>query len=195
MNGLESLLLRNRLSRAGFSPAVFRYPSTRCGIEQAADSLASTLRGFNEEPVHLVGHSLGGLVILEAFERHLGLPNGRVVLLGSPVRGSVAAQAVAAWPIGQRILGQLAAESLVSPRARAWKSRQSLGVIAGALSAGFGRLVSDLPVPNDGTVAVDETRLDGMLEHLVLPVTHTGMLLSTEVANRVARFLDHGDFR
>ena len=84
---------------------------------------------------------------------------------------------------------------LVSPRARAWKRPRSLGVIAGSLSAGFGRLVSRLPVPNDGTVAVDETRLDGMSDHLVLPVTHTGMLLSTEVANRTARFLDHGNFR
>ena len=195
MNGLESFLLRDRLSRAGFVPSVFHYPSTRARIEMAADSLASTLRGFGEGPVHLVGHSLGGLVILEAFARHLGLPDGRVVLLGSPVRGSIAARAVAAWSIGPRILGQLAAESLVSPRARAWKRRQNLGVIAGALSAGFGRLVSVLPVPNDGTVAVDETRLDGMSDHLILPVTHTGMLLSTEVANRVARFLDHGKFR
>ena len=195
MNGLESLLLRRRLSRAGFVPSIFRYPSTRANIEMAADSLASTLHAFGEEPVHLVGHSLGGLVILEAFDRHEGLPDGRIVLLGSPVRGSVAARAVAAWPIGPRILGRLAADSLVSPRARTWKGRQSLGVIAGTLSAGFGRLVSDLPVPNDGTVAVEETRLDGMSDHLVLPVTHTGMLLSTEVANHVARFLDLGNFR
>lgn len=195
MNGLESLLLRGRLSRAGLVPSIFRYPSTRASIEMAADSLASTLHEFGEEPVHLVGHSLGGLVILEAFDRHEGLPDGRIVLLGSPVRGSVAARAVAAWPIGPRILGRLAADSLLSPRARTWKSRQSLGVIAGTLSAGFGRLVSDLPVPNDGTVAVDETRLDGMSDHLVLPVTHTGMLLSSDVANHVARFLDLGNFR
>ena len=195
MNGLESFLLRDRLSRAGFAPSVFRYPSTHATIEQAADSLASMLRGFGDQGVHVVGHSLGGLVTLEAFEACEGLPDGRVVLLGSPVRGSVAARAVATWSIGPRILGRLAAESLLSPRPRTWKCRQSLGVIAGTLSAGLGRLVSNLPVPNDGTVAVDETRLDGMSDHLLLPVTHTGMLLSTEVADRTARFLHHARFR
>lgn len=188
-------MLRDRLRRAGFAPSRFHYPSTHATIELAADSLGSTLRAFGDQTVHVVGHSLGGLVILEAFERCDGMPDGRVVLLGSPVRGSVAARAVAAWPIGPRILGQLAADSLLSPRARTWKCRQRLGVIAGTLSVGFGRLVSDLPVPNDGTVAVDETRLDGMSDHLLLPVTHTGMLLSTEVADRTARFLDHASFR
>jgi hypothetical protein len=58
----------------------------------------------------------------------------------------------------------------------------------------MGRFVADLPEPNDGTVALEETRVDGMKEHLVLPVTHTGMMLSSEVADRTARFLASGSF-
>jgi hypothetical protein len=76
----------------------------------------------------------------------------------------------------------------------AWTVERELGVIAGSLSAGIGRFVSDLPEPNDGTVAVEETRIQGMTDHVVLPVTHTGMLASAEVADRTARFLETGRF-
>jgi len=116
------------------------------------------------------------------------------VLLGSPVNGSCAASAVARWPIGPAVLGRLALQELVGASPRRWTHERELGVIAGSLSAGIGRFVSDLPEPNDGTVAVEETRISGMKEHLVLPVTHTGMLLSTGIADRTSRFLGSGRF-
>jgi pimeloyl-ACP methyl ester carboxylesterase len=177
MNGLETILLRNRLAHAGFAPSVFRYPSTQADIGQVASALAAHLRGFGDGPVHVVGHSLGGLVILEAFGTRAELPPGRVVLLGSPVQGSRAARAVAAWSLGAQLLGQLAA-----------------GIIAGSRSAGLGRLFAELPVPNDGTVSVDETRLTGAKQHVVLDTSHTGLLLSSSVADAVARFLERGAF-
>ncbi len=54
--------------------------------------------------------------------------------------------------------------------------------------------MSDLPEPNDGTVAVEETRIEGMSDHIVLPVTHTGMIMSASVADHVVRFLNTGRF-
>jgi hypothetical protein len=95
---------------------------------------------------------------------------------------------------GAAVLGRLALQELVGERRRCWTQPRDLGVIAGCTSAGMGRFVSNLPEPNDGTVAVDETRISGMKEHLVLPVTHTGMMLSSEVADRTARFLHGGVF-
>ena len=83
MNGLESLLLRSRLTAAGFRSLVFRYRSTEAQISDVADQLAALLCTFGSGPVHLVGHSMGGLVILETLERHDILPDGRVVLLVS----------------------------------------------------------------------------------------------------------------
>ena len=146
------------------------------------------------EVVHLVGHSLGGLVILEAFESQLELPQGRVVFLGSPVQGSQAARAVAGWSLGPHLLGRLAAAELTRREPRAWRSPRELGIIAGSRSAGMGRWFAELPAPNDGTVCVDETRLAGAKEHIVHDVSHTGMLMSAVVADSLARFLATGSF-
>ena len=194
MSGLETFLLRNRLAEAGFEPSVFRYPSTQADIGGAARALAVHLRGVGDA-VHLVGHSLGGLVILEALESQQELPPGRVVFLGSPVQGSQAARAVAAWSLGPHLLGRLAAAELTRREPRSWNSPRELGVIAGSRSAGMGRWFAELPLPNDGTVSVEETRLAGAKEHLVLDVSHTGMLMSHPVADAVAQFLATGAFR
>ncbi len=194
MNGLESFVLRNRLAHAGFEPSVFRYPSTQADIGGAAAALSRRLCEFGAGPVHLVGHSLGGLVILGAIESGQELPPGRVVLLGSPVQGSRAARAVAGWSLGSYLLGHLAATELTRRETRAWRSPRELGVIAGSRSAGMGRLFAELPVPNDGTVSVDETQLTGAKEHIIHDVSHTGMLISTAVADSLVKFLASGTF-
>jgi pimeloyl-ACP methyl ester carboxylesterase len=193
MNGLETHWLRQRLAACGFAPVAFSYRSLHAELAEVTAALESQVRAL-PPPVHLVGHSLGGVMLLALFERASDLPEGRVVLLGSPVNGSSAATAVSRWPIGPAVLGRLALQELVGARRRAWTQPRDLGVIAGCTSAGMGRLVSRLPEPNDGTVAVEETRISGMKEHLVLPVTHTGMLFSGEVAERTARFLASGRF-
>lgn len=193
MNGLESFVLRKRLAEAGFEPSVFRYRSTHGDIAAAADGLAMQLREFGDV-VHLVGHSLGGLVILEAFERAGELPPGRIVLLGSPVQGSRAARAVAAWSLGPQLLGRMAAQELTKIASRRWRAPRELGVIAGSRSAGMGRLFAELPAPNDGTICVDETRIAGAKEHIIHDVSHTGMLMSMAVAQATSRFLVHGHF-
>jgi pimeloyl-ACP methyl ester carboxylesterase len=193
MNGLETLLLRNRLAKAGFAPSVFHYPSTSTALPEVTAALAAHLRAQGE-PVHVVGHSLGGLVILETFETQGGLPSGRVVLLGSPVQGSRAARAVASWSLGPHLLGPLATAELTRERRRSWQQPREIGLIAGSRSAGMGRLFADLSEPNDGTVCVDETRLPGATEHRVHDVSHTGMLMSAAVADSLAAFLASGSF-
>jgi len=194
MNGLESFLLRKRLAEAGFEPSVFRYPSTQGDIAGNAAALSVHMSEFGNGPVHLVGHSLGGLVILESFEAQRELPQGRVVLLGSPVQGSRAARAVAAWSLGPHLLGRLAAAELTRSTPRAWRAERELGIIAGSRSAGMGRLFAELPAPNDGTVAVDETQIAGAKEHVVHDVSHTGMLMSAVVADSLVKFLISGSF-
>jgi alpha-beta hydrolase superfamily lysophospholipase len=193
MNGLETLWLRRRLDARGFAPHPFSYQSLHADADEVVAALGAQIAAL-PPPVHLVGHSLGGLLLLKLFERMPAQPPGRVVLLGSPVNGSCAAAAVARWPVGPSVLGRLALNELVGERQCTWTVERELGVIAGSLSAGIGRFVSDLPEPNDGTVAVEETRIQGMTDHVVLPVTHTGMLASAEVADRTARFLETGRF-
>lgn len=193
MNGLESFLLRDRLAKAGFAPSVFRYPSMNSTLADVTAALAAHLRTF-DGTVHTVGHSLGGVVILETLERERELPPGRTVLLGSPVRGSRAARSVAAWSVGPQLLGALAVAELTRERDRSWRLPREIGLIVGCRSAGLGRVFSNLPQPNDGTICVDETRLPGATAHRVLDVSHTGMLLSSLVARDTARFLESGHF-
>ena len=69
-----------------------------------------------------------------------------------------------------------------------------VGMIAGSRGMGLGLLVGGTSGAGDGTVAVSETRADGLQDHLVLPVTHTGLLFSRSVARQVTSFLRSGSF-
>ena len=162
-------------------------------LRDAANALAERVHSLGDT-VHVVAHSLGGLVACEAFSSHADLPPGRVVLLGSPVRGARAAREVAARWYGPMMLGPLAVAELARERECAWTASREVGVIAGCRAAGLGRLFADLPAPNDGTVCVDETRLAGATAQLQLDVSHTGMLLSSMVVAATVRFLQSGAF-
>ncbi len=193
MTGIEATLFRHRLVSHGYAVRQFHYHT----FSAAADTVLEALRSevlARPAPVHLIGHSLGGLVVLRLLERHAQLPIGRIVLLGSPVNGSESAQGFARLPGMRALFGPMAGEELLAAGARAWRHPAALGVIAGTQSLGLGRIFSSLPVPNDGTVAVEETRLEGATETLVLPVSHAGLLLSEEVVGATARFLEHGTF-
>ncbi|MEX0734373.1 MAG: alpha/beta fold hydrolase [Steroidobacteraceae bacterium] len=193
LNGLESFFLRERVRSAGFAPSVFRYPSLHTSLAEVTAALAERLRSFGDT-VHIVAHSLGGLIALATLERERDLPPGRVVLLGSPVQGSRAASAIASWSFGPQVLGPLAFAELARTRNCRWQLPREIGLIAGSRSAGLGRVFATLPQPNDGTVCVDETRLPGATAHLVLDVSHTGMLLNQSVAEATNRFLERGSF-
>ena len=71
---------------------------------------------------------------------------------------------------------------------------RDLGIIAGTLSLGLGRLVTRFGEPSDGSVALSETRLPGASAHIALPVSHFGMLLSAQVAREAGGFLAYGHF-
>ncbi len=193
MNGLETTLLRQRLAAEGFSPQVFRYPSTQTDLGVVTASLAEFITAQGPG-VHLVGHSLGGLIVLETLQSRPELRVGRAVLLGSPVRGSSVARTLAAWPAGRALLGSLASVELARHHQRRWQGPGELGVIAGTLAAGLGRIVTHLPGPSDGTVSVEETHIEGASAQLLLEVSHTGMLFSSAVASATAGFLRQGHF-
>jgi len=197
MTGLEGVVLRRRLAKelAADTP-LFSYRSVGAGILANARSLAGSLSRLRADTLHLVGHSLGGVVICKMFEETGGasLPPGRVVLLGSPVGGSRAAHGLAQWRLGRLIMGRVVREELLVDRDRRWTYSRDLGVIAGTLSVGLGRIVNTHPGSSDGTIYVDETRIVGMKEHLVMRVSHTGLPFSAAVARQTAAFLRSGRF-
>jgi pimeloyl-ACP methyl ester carboxylesterase len=195
LTGHEAFLLRRRLLRdRPFEWHSFVYRSQSSSLAAVAAALARHLDSLRAARLHLIGHSLGGLVILKALAEHGPFPPGRVVLLGSPCVGSSAATRVARFRYGRAILGQAASEALLGSSAPHWSGERPLGIIAGTQSLSMARLVTDFQEPNDGTVAVSETQLPGASAHLTLPVSHTGMLLSARVAKETGSFLEHGRF-
>lgn len=197
LSGMEGSLLRRRLARdLGAKTLAFSYPSVNSSVTANAQALAKFLLETSAETLHLVGHSLGGLVILKLFE--LGsaqlLPPGRIVLLGSPLTGSLAARNLARLPFGRKIMGRGIEEELLEERERRWNGGREIGVIAGSLRLGFGQLVGVSGGPSDGTILVEETRLPGISQHLVLRVSHTALPFSSAVAAQTAAFLRCGRF-
>jgi pimeloyl-ACP methyl ester carboxylesterase len=196
LTGVESTLLRRRLAaELGCTTHAFRYPSVTATMEEVLAQLHEFVTRLASEALHLVGHSLGGIVVLRYLEERRDVPPGRAVLLGAPLGGSRAAQGLARWPIGAAMLGRNIEAEVLHPPLRRWDGRRELGVIAGDVSLGLGRLFGDLGQPNDGTISVEETRLDGATDEIVLPISHTGMLFSAEVARQTAQFLASGRFQ
>jgi pimeloyl-ACP methyl ester carboxylesterase len=144
--------------------------------------------------LHLLGHSLGGLVAYRFLERYPKQAPGRVVFLGTPAVASRAATNVARARWAGRLLGRCVTEELLTERRREWTSPRALGIIAGTRRVGLGQFVARFDEPSDGTVSVSETRLPGATDHISLPVSHMGMLLSARVARAAGEFLQHGHF-
>jgi pimeloyl-ACP methyl ester carboxylesterase len=196
MSGFQLRILKHRLEADGrYRVLSFSYP-TLSPMREHVRELLDFARAQDVPELHFVGHSLGGLVILRALEITDDLPPGRAVLLGTPSQGSKAAQGVArVVPFGKVLLGASINAECIDFQPREWRGHRDVGVVAGSASLGLGRLFADLNSEHDGTVLVEETRLPGSKDHIILPVSHTGMIFSSEVADQALYFLRTGSFR
>jgi pimeloyl-ACP methyl ester carboxylesterase len=147
---------------------------------------------------HVVAHSLGGLVALRALYADRALRVGRVVLLGTPAQGCRAGERLARFRVGRWLLGASEPlwreQSRTSQHAVRWERPEALGVIAGTLPLGLGRLIARLPGPGDGVVQVEETSVPGMSDRIMVPVNHSGLIVSARAAAQVIAFLRTGRF-
>jgi pimeloyl-ACP methyl ester carboxylesterase len=194
MRGFALSMLHRRLMEAGFRVHRFDYLSVAATQQRILERLRARMAELAgpSDTVHLVGHSLGGLLALRACLDGTP-PPGRIVCLGSPLKGSAAARGFAAWGRGGEVLLGHNRELLEQGFER-WDGAREVGVIAGRLPLGLGAVLGHFAGEHDGTVAVAETRLPGLTDHCVVEVSHTGLLFSPEVARRVAEFLRHGRF-
>ena len=188
--GLVMMPLAARLGRSGFRCHTFSYLGTARTLDDHAERLERMARGIG--PAHFVGHSMGGLVAMAALTRHPALAAGRVVLLGTSARGNFAGRRIARHAAGRWLLGE--SVPLWRERDARWTRGERLGVIAGTRPIGLGRLLGRLAGPNDGVVTLEETTVEGMSERITLPVGHSQMLISANVAAQVAVFLADGKF-
>ena len=194
MTGFEFAVLRNRLVQRGFRVEIFPYASMHGDIASIGSELRARVLQTPGERVHLVGHSLGGAFVYRALIDCASPINGNAILLGSPLNGSRAAAGVMRWPWLRPVLGTHVAGELVNPGGRRWDARTALGAIAGSRPIGTGQFFAHFDEPNDGTVAVSETMIPGLTDHIVLPHSHIGMLFADDVAEHGASFLRTGRF-
>ncbi len=180
-----------RLRAEGFDTEIFGYSSVLGGPERAIPRLVERLR--QDPPAALVGHSLGGLVALEALRSAPDVAVPRVVCMGSPLRGSDTARRLAARAWGRPLLGR--SSGLLCDGLCEWSGPTEVGVIAGDRPIGMGRLFSRFDTDSDGTVGLEETRLPGLADHCVVHCGHTGLVFSAEAAAQAAHFLREGRFR
>ena len=195
MHGASMAVLSRRLERHGFAFHDFSYSSVTASLADNAAALEAFVDRVPGDKVHLVGHSLGGVLACAMLEGCLPARFGRVVCLGSPLKGSRTAARLARWPGGERLIGKCLCDVQARGGFAAWRAGVEVGSIAGRVPFGLGRLFGPFPEPNDGTVAVAETSIAGLADHIVLPVSHVALLWSSAVAEQTEHFLLHGRFR
>ncbi len=182
--------LASRLRREGLDTVTLGYASVFADPEDNLRDIVRRLRGLGD--LALVGHSLGGIMALEALRMAPDLPVRRVVCIGSPLRGSRTAAALAAAAWGAPVLGRSAA--ILQRDLERWDGQVEVGVVAGNVPHGLGRLLARFEGDCDGTVAVEETRLPGLADHCVVAASHSGLVFSDAAARQAAHFIREGRF-
>lgn len=184
--------MARRLRKRGHDVRVFSYPTRAANLDGHADELHRFVQTDRTDGLHLVGHSMGGLVILNMLSRYDDLPPGRVVLMGTPVKGSSVVKRLAKLP-GQKLVFGGVRQDLLKGFEFSPEDRET-GMIRGTHAFGLGQITGKQEEPNDGSICISETELEGLKDTVELPVSHSGMLVSAEVVGQVEQFLLHGRF-
>lgn len=199
--------LAQAVSEAGFDTVNVDYPSTDLPIEKLAGpaiapaldrcaELAAT-ETTNAPRVHFVTHSMGGILVRQYLSRVKPENLGRVVMLGPPNQGSEVVDKLGSFPGFHFMFGdaglQLGTGKMSVPN-QLGAANFDVGIIAGTKS--INPILSTLlPSEDDGKVSVARTRLKGMRDHLVMPVTHVFMMKNEGVIAQVIHYLRHGHFQ
>jgi len=192
--------LEKSLKKEGYGVCNLGYPSRSGKIEElAAPAIETALeicRKNNAIKIHFVTHSMGGILLRYYLQNHEIEELGRVVMLAPPNQGSEVVEHLRDWPLFRWWNGpagmQLGIDSTSVPQ-QLPPADFSVGIIAGTRSMNWW-LSTFIPGANDGKVAVERTKLEGMSAFLALPVTHTFIMNNKEVKKQVLYFLENEKF-
>lgn len=189
------------LKAAGFRTCNLSYPSTTHSVPELAENFVLpkilACRNSEAEPLNFVSHSLGGIIVRYLAEAHPELPIGRVVMLSPPNRGSEVVDKLGDFGLFRFINGPAGEELGTGPESlpnRLGPPTFELGVITGNRT--INPLLSLLiPGADDGKVAVERAKLEGMRDFLVLPASHPLIMRDRQAIAQTIHFLQQGTFR
>jgi pimeloyl-ACP methyl ester carboxylesterase len=192
--------LERSLQQAGLATLNLTYASRKKPLEQLAEDIHPAITRFAKSidgPLHVVGHSMGGLLARVYVARYRPTRLGRVVMLGTPNGGS---------EIADLLQGSLLYRSYYGPAGQQLTTLPDdtlallppvdypVGVVAGNRALNPIAWRSRLPRPHDGCVSVESSKLAGMADHITIKATHIGLSRHTDAIRHTISFLSEGRF-
>ncbi|MBU0680300.1 MAG: alpha/beta hydrolase [Proteobacteria bacterium] len=194
MKKLESELLKEN-----FRPINVKYPSREDAIEVLAEETIppALAQCSPEEEVNFVTHSMGGILVRQYLSQHEITNLNHVVMLGPPNKGSEVVDKLGDFPGFHFLNGdagmQLGTGEMSVPN-KLGKANFDVGIIAGTRSINL-ILSMLIPSTDDGKISIERTKLEGMHDHLEMPVTHPFMMKNDDVIAQVIYYLKNGTFK
>ena len=195
MSGFMMSVMSKRLDTLGFRTVTFSYNFLNNSPAENARDLYRRIGELGASRVNLVGHSLGGIVILHLLDQYPKLRVGKIVLIGSPVKGSYVARRVNDNRVLRPLLGRSIDGGSLLDGAPQFKRDTPLGIITGSGQMGLAALLYPAGDDSDGVVRNSETMIDNATDRIELPHSHSAMIFSGKCADYVANFLNLGRFR
>ena len=194
MNAFEMFYLAKQLRKENFIVHTISYQSILKTPAANASILHQKILKLEVDNLHIVAHSLGGIVTAHLLAKFDDIPKGNIVMLGTPIQGSWFARKLQHIAIINKLLANSMKRGLSGKNIPQWNSSRSWGMIAGKVNFGLATIIGGLPKEGDGTVMLEETLHDKITSHMTLPISHTRLLFSKEVAELTAYFLRKNSF-
>ena len=189
------------LKELGYQTTILSYPSRHQSIQILADDhLAPAIQNCQKEgaqKIHLITHSLGGIIVRDYLSRYKVKELGRVVMLAPPNQGSEVVDKIGHWRAFKAINGpaggQLGTADASPPKALG-PVTYPVGIIAGDRSI---NPINSCMIngSDDGKVSIENTKVEGMTDHIVIHRTHPMIMRRQETITLSIRFLQHGRFK